>query len=29
MGGTGFLFRDADLSQEDYEAAEPQIIAIG
>lgn len=29
MGGTGFLFGDADLSPEDYQAAEPQILAIG
>ncbi len=29
MGGTGFLFGDADLSPEEYKAAEPEIIAIG
>ncbi len=28
MGGTGFLFGDADLSPKDYAAAEPQILAI-
>lgn len=28
MGGSGFLFGDADLSAEDYESVEPQILAI-
>ncbi len=29
MGGSGFLFGDADLSPEDYRSIEPQILAIG
>ncbi len=28
MGGTGFLIGDADLSEKEYQAAEPQLLAI-